>query len=85
MALMPVADALARVLAGADALPAETVKLEEALGRVLAADLAALRTQPPVEPDDRAERMAPPAEEFSVTLAVESTVPSRRTWEERSH
>jgi molybdopterin molybdotransferase len=47
MALMPVAEALARVLAGADALPAETVKLDDALGRVLAEDLAALRTQPP--------------------------------------
>jgi len=44
---MPVADALARVLAGADALPAETVKLEDAFGRVLAEDLVALRTQPP--------------------------------------
>ncbi len=47
MALMPVADALARVLAAAEALPAETVKLDEAFGRVLASDLAALRTQPP--------------------------------------
>jgi molybdopterin molybdotransferase len=46
-ALMPVAEALARVLAGADALPAETVKLADAPGRVLAEDLAALRTQPP--------------------------------------
>ena len=47
MPLMPVADALARVLAAAEALPAETVKLDEAFGRVLASDLAALRTQPP--------------------------------------
>jgi molybdopterin molybdotransferase len=46
-ALMPVAEALARVLAVADALPAETVKLADAPGRVLAEDLAALRTQPP--------------------------------------
>jgi molybdopterin molybdotransferase len=45
--LMPVADALARVLEGADALPMESVTLEHALGRVLAQDLAALRTQPP--------------------------------------
>jgi len=44
---MPVADALARVLAVADALPAETVPLEAALARVLAEDLSALRTQPP--------------------------------------
>jgi molybdopterin molybdotransferase len=47
MALMPVADALARVLEGASALPAEPVKLEHAHGRVLAEDLSALRTQPP--------------------------------------
>jgi molybdopterin molybdotransferase len=47
MALMPVADALAAVLAGAEPLPAETVALEEAYHRVLARDVAALRTQPP--------------------------------------
>jgi len=47
VALMPVAEALARVLAGANALAVETVKLDDALGRVLAEDLAALRTQPP--------------------------------------
>ena len=44
---MPVAEALARVLAGAEPLPAKQVALEDALGRVLAEDLAALRTQPP--------------------------------------
>ncbi len=47
MALMPVAEALQRVLAGVHALPAETVALNDALGRVLAKDLVALRTQPP--------------------------------------
>jgi molybdopterin molybdotransferase len=47
MALMPVADALARVLEGADALAAENVTLGHVHGRVLARDLAALRTQPP--------------------------------------
>jgi molybdopterin molybdotransferase len=47
MALMPVADALAAVLDGARGLPPETVALEDAHGRVLARDLAALRTQPP--------------------------------------
>ncbi len=46
-ALMPVAEALARVLAHADALTAETVKIDDSLGRVLAEDLTALRTQPP--------------------------------------
>jgi molybdopterin molybdotransferase len=47
MALMPVADALAAILAGADALPEERVALEAAYHRVLARDVAALRTQPP--------------------------------------
>src|ERR1039458_4428155 len=47
MPLMPVAEALQRVLADASALPAETVALDDALGRVLTEDLNALRTQPP--------------------------------------
>src|ERR1041384_2274678 len=47
MALLPVPDALARVLEGAEPLPVERVPLAEAEGRVLAEDLAARRTQPP--------------------------------------
>jgi len=47
MALMPVAEALEKVLAGVAPLPGETAPLGDAHGRVLAADLAALRTQPP--------------------------------------
>ena len=47
MALMPVADALAAVLAGAEALPEEMVALDAAHHRVLARDVAALRTQSP--------------------------------------
>ncbi len=47
MALMPVADALASVLDGATPLPEEMVALDEALHRVLARDISALRTQPP--------------------------------------
>lgn len=47
MALMPVADALSAILAGAEPLPEQTVALDEAYHRVLARDLAALRTQPP--------------------------------------
>src|ERR1700736_2110872 len=47
MALMPVVDALAAVLAGAEPLPEETVALDAAHRRVLARDVAALRTQPP--------------------------------------
>jgi molybdopterin molybdotransferase len=44
---MPVADALAAILAGAKALPEEMVALDAAFHRVLARDLPALRTQPP--------------------------------------
>ena len=47
MSLMPVAEALQRVLADARPLSAETVPLSEAHGRVLTEDLTALRTQPP--------------------------------------
>ena len=44
---MPVTEALAAVLAGADPLPEEMVALDAAHHRVLARDVAALRTQPP--------------------------------------
>jgi molybdopterin molybdotransferase len=44
---MPVADALAAVLSGAEALPEEMVALDAAYHRVLARDIAAKRTQPP--------------------------------------
>lgn len=47
MSLMPVAEALQRVLAGAKALPQEIVPLADALGCVLTEDVSALRTQPP--------------------------------------
>ncbi|PDT87614.1 molybdopterin molybdenumtransferase MoeA [Bradyrhizobium sp. Y36] len=47
MALMPVSDALAAVLAGAEPLPEQMVSLDEAYHRVLAHDVAARRTQPP--------------------------------------
>ncbi|AMN42356.1 molybdopterin molybdotransferase MoeA [Rhodoplanes sp. Z2-YC6860] len=47
--LLLVADALKRVLDGVEPLPAENAPLVEAEGRVLAADVAALRTQPPAD------------------------------------
>lgn len=47
MVLMAVAEALQRVLANARPLSLEIVSLNDAHGRVLAQDLAALRTQPP--------------------------------------
>ncbi|WP_192245299.1 molybdopterin molybdotransferase MoeA [Mesorhizobium silamurunense] len=47
MALVPVAEALERLLDGATALPGESVPIAEAAGRVLAEPVVALRTQPP--------------------------------------
>jgi molybdopterin molybdotransferase len=49
MAMLSVADALARVLDGVTPLPHENAALTDAAGRVLAADVAALRTQPPAD------------------------------------
>jgi molybdopterin molybdotransferase len=49
VALMSVAEALRQVLEHAGLLATETVPLADAYGRVLAADLSALRTQPPVD------------------------------------
>ena len=49
MALLAVADALAAVLTKAEPLASEDVPLDAAVGRVLTADLAALRTQPPAD------------------------------------
>ena len=47
MALLSVEEARARVLEGVEPLPSEPVPIAQAEGRVLAADLAALRSQPP--------------------------------------
>ena len=47
MSLLPVEDALAAILEGTGPLGAETIAIGAAAGRVLAGDLAALRTQPP--------------------------------------
>jgi molybdopterin molybdotransferase len=47
VALMPVPDALAAILSGAEPLPEEMVALDACHHRVLARDIAALRTQPP--------------------------------------
>jgi molybdopterin molybdotransferase len=70
--LLSVADALARVLEQAQPLPAENAPLTECDGRVLAADVAALRTQPPADlsaMDGYAVRAADVAS-VPVTLAV---------------
>ncbi len=49
MALIPVEEARARILKGVKPLPPEAVKLEQALGRVLAKPLKAVRHQPPFD------------------------------------
>jgi molybdopterin molybdotransferase len=49
VAALSVAEALAAVLAQAEPLASEDVPLDAAVGRVLTADLAALRTQPPAD------------------------------------
>lgn len=49
MPLLPVADALARVLDGVAKLPAEEVPIGEAHGRVLAESVASKRDQPPAD------------------------------------
>jgi molybdopterin molybdotransferase len=49
VALMSVSEALRQVLEHASPLATETVPLADGYGRVLAADLSALRTQPPVD------------------------------------
>ncbi|EIM78144.1 molybdenum cofactor synthesis domain-containing protein [Nitratireductor aquibiodomus RA22] len=49
MTLLPVDEALERILDGVKALPGEMVPIEEADGRVLAAPLSAMRTQPPFD------------------------------------
>ncbi|HWD56700.1 MAG TPA: molybdopterin molybdenumtransferase MoeA, partial [Stellaceae bacterium] len=45
--MISVEEALARLLAPLQALPAEQVSVSDAMGRVLAEDVAARRTQPP--------------------------------------
>ncbi|RLQ87964.1 gephyrin-like molybdotransferase Glp [Notoacmeibacter ruber] len=49
MALLPVDEALSRLLKQASPLSAETVALDAAVGRILASPLHAKRTQPPFE------------------------------------
>jgi molybdopterin molybdotransferase len=47
MPLLPVADAVARIVSGVTPLESESVALADALGRTLAETVAARRTQPP--------------------------------------
>jgi molybdopterin molybdotransferase len=49
MALMPVDEALARVLSAGKTLGVEIVKLDDVIGRVLAKDVKSKRDQPPFQ------------------------------------
>lgn len=83
MALMPVSDALAAVLDGAQPLGEEIVALESAFHRTLARDTAARRTQPPLAMsamDGYAVR-ATDAGDLSVRLKVIGEVAAGRPFE----
>jgi molybdopterin molybdotransferase len=70
MALIPVSDALQRILASvAQPVGAEGVSLDRAAGRTLAADVAALRTQPPFA--------ASAMDGYAVQAADAATIPAR--------
>src|SRR6188768_3655983 len=82
---MPVADALAAILAGADPLPEEMVALDAAHHRVLALDVAALRTQPPqaMSAMDGYAVRAADAAEVAARLIVVGAPASWRTFASR--
>ncbi len=80
MALMPVSDALATILAGGQPLGEETVPLDAAFHRTLARDVAARRTQPPqaMSAMDGYAVRASDAADVSVRLKVIGEVPAGR-------
>lgn len=71
MALIPVAEALDRLLGDAAPLPGESVALAEAMDRVLAEQVVALRTQPPFD--------ASAMDGYAVRAADIGTLPVRLT------
>ena len=85
MALMPVADALSAILAGAEALSEEMVALDAAHHRTLARDLAALRTQPPqaMSAMDGYAVRAADASDLGVRLKVIGEVAAGRPFERK--
>ena len=85
MALMPVADAIAAILAGAEPLPEEMIALDTAWHRVLARDLAALRTQPPqaMSAMDGYAVRAADAADLSARLTVIGEVAAGRPFERK--
>ncbi len=76
--MLSVAEALERILKVFSPLPAETVSLSEAFGRVLAADVLARVTQPPhaVSAMDGYAVRAADVAEVPVTLTVIGAVPA---------
>jgi molybdopterin molybdotransferase len=80
---MPVADALAAILAGAEPMPEEMVALDAAFHRVLARDIAARRTQPPqaMSAMDGYAVRAADAADLSVRLKVIGEVAAGRPFE----
>ncbi|WGS02398.1 molybdopterin molybdotransferase MoeA [Bradyrhizobium sp. ISRA443] len=83
MALMPVADALSAILAGAEPLPEEIVALDAAYHRTLARDVAARRTQPPqaMSAMDGYAVRAADASDLSARLKVIGEVAAGRPFE----
>jgi molybdopterin molybdotransferase len=85
VALMPVADALAAILAGAEPLPEEMIALDDAWHRVLARDVAARRTQPPqaMSAMDGYAVRAEDAADLSARLKVIGEVAAGRPFERK--
>jgi molybdopterin molybdotransferase len=80
-ALLPVAEAQSRILAAVETLPPETVPLSAAMGRVLAEEARARRTQPPADlsaMDGYAVRSADLAS-LPMRLAVIESIPAGAT------
>ncbi|MGN6305953.1 MAG: molybdopterin molybdotransferase MoeA [Mesorhizobium sp.] len=71
MTLVPVAEALSRLLDGVEPLPAESVALHEAHDRILAEPVTALRTQPPFD--------ASAMDGYATRAADVATAPARLT------
>nr|WP_249158970.1 gephyrin-like molybdotransferase Glp [Bradyrhizobium jicamae] len=82
---MPVADALAAILAGAEPMPEEMVALDAAYHRTLARDLAAKRTQPPqaMSAMDGYAVRAADAADLSARLKVIGEVAAGRPFERK--
>ena len=85
MALMPVADATAAILAGAEPMPEEMIALDAAYHRMLARDVAARRTQPPqaMSAMDGYAVRAADAADLSVRLKVIGEVAAGRPFERK--